>query len=161
MAVYGVSQDLGAIDAEGIGPVLERGRIVIWDTKAEHRHTTEITAYYTGRGRFLGPETAATLLNASATTESWVRLTRASSLSRTTPSRRAAPKLPGVDQRARVSFPPGTLRRWDRHVNEQPAREEESNRVTFVGAGRPATREEILAFVADNNARHAREHQSK
>lgn len=52
MAVYGVSQDLGAIDAEGIGPVLERGRVVIGDTKAEHRHTAEITVYYKGRGRF-------------------------------------------------------------------------------------------------------------
>jgi hypothetical protein len=30
--------------------------------------------------------------------------------------------------------------------------------LTFIGSGRPATREEILAFVAANNARYAREH---
>lgn len=65
---------------------------------------------------------------------------------------------PGVHERRRVSFPPGTLRRWDRRVNEHPARDDEPNRVMFVGAGRPATREEILAFVAENNARYARDH---
>jgi hypothetical protein len=50
------------------------------------------------------------------------------------------------------------LRQWDRWVNEHPVPDDEPNRVTFVGAGRPATREEILAFVAENNARYAREH---
>jgi hypothetical protein len=43
-------------------------------------------------------------------------------------------------------------------VNEHPAPNDEPNRLTFLGAGRPATREEILAFVAQNNARYAREH---
>jgi hypothetical protein len=63
-----------------------------------------------------------------------------------------------VHDRGHVSFPPGTLRRWDRWVNEHPAPNDEPNRVMFLGAGRPATREEILAFVAQNNARYAREH---
>lgn len=63
-----------------------------------------------------------------------------------------------MDDRERVSFPPGTLRRWDRDVNEHAASDGEPNRLTFVGAGHPATRAEILAFVAENNARYAREH---
>jgi hypothetical protein len=45
MAVHCVSQDLGPVDAEGIGPVLDGGRIVVGHTKAEHRHTVENTAY--------------------------------------------------------------------------------------------------------------------
>jgi hypothetical protein len=57
-----------------------------------------------------------------------------------------------------ITFPPGTLRRWDRDVNEHPVHDDEPNRLTFIGAGRPATRAEILAFVAENNARYAREH---
>ena len=63
-----------------------------------------------------------------------------------------------MGDRGHVSFPPGTLQQWDRWVNEHSAPDDEPNRLTFVGAGRPATREEILAFVADNNARFAREH---
>jgi hypothetical protein len=63
-----------------------------------------------------------------------------------------------VSDRRHVGFPPGTLQRWDRWVNEHPAADDEPNRLTFVGVGRPATREEIFAFVAENNARYAREH---
>jgi len=58
----------------------------------------------------------------------------------------------------RVVLPAGTLERWDREVNEHPLPDPEPNRLTFRGAGRPATREEILAFVAENNSRYAREH---
>lgn len=65
---------------------------------------------------------------------------------------------PGMDDHERVSFPPGTLRQWDRDVNTHAASDDEPNRVAFVGAGHPATRAEILAFVAENNARYAREH---
>jgi hypothetical protein len=64
----------------------------------------------------------------------------------------------GVHDRGLVSFPAGTLQRWDRWVNEHPVRDDEPNRVTFAGAGRPATRDEIFAFVAENNARYTREH---
>jgi hypothetical protein len=63
-----------------------------------------------------------------------------------------------MDDRERVTFPPGTLLRWDRDINAHPASDDEPNRVTFIGVGRPATRAEILAFVAENNARYAREH---
>jgi hypothetical protein len=35
-------------------------------------------------------------------------------------------------------------------VNEHPAADDEPNRLMFVGVGRPATREEIFAFVAEN-----------
>ena len=73
-----------------------------------------------------------------------------------TPER--ARRIHVVDDREHVSFPPGTLQLWDRSVNEHPAPNDEPNRVTFLGAGRPATREEILAFVAQNNTRYAREH---
>jgi hypothetical protein len=47
MAVYGISQDLGAVNTEGVRPMLDRGRILIGHTKAEHRHTIENIAYDT------------------------------------------------------------------------------------------------------------------
>ena len=63
-----------------------------------------------------------------------------------------------ADDRTVIKFPPGTLQRWDRQVNDYAVPDSDPNRVTFIGVGRPATREEILAFVAENNARYAREH---
>jgi hypothetical protein len=63
-----------------------------------------------------------------------------------------------MKDRRPVSFPPGTLRRWDRRVNQHPAADDQPNRVTFLGVRGPATREEILTFVAQNNTRYAREH---
>jgi hypothetical protein len=63
-----------------------------------------------------------------------------------------------AEARTVISLPPGTLQEWDRQVNERPVSDGDPNRLTFVGADRPATREEILAFVAENNARYAREH---
>jgi hypothetical protein len=65
-----------------------------------------------------------------------------------------------MPEHAHLSFPRGTLRRWDREVNDEPVPDDQPNRVTFVavGVGRPASRDEIFAFVAENNARYAREH---
>ena len=63
-----------------------------------------------------------------------------------------------MPDRERLSFPQGTLRRSDREVNEHPVPDDQPNRVTFIGAGRPATRAELVAFVAENNTRYAREH---
>jgi hypothetical protein len=57
-----------------------------------------------------------------------------------------------------IKLPSGTLQKWDRRVNEHAVPDNEPNRVKFIGADRPATREEILAFIAENNARYAREH---
>lgn len=57
-----------------------------------------------------------------------------------------------------IKFPSGTLQAWDRWVNEHAEPDSDPNRLTFIGADRPATREEILTFVAENNARYAREH---
>jgi len=62
-----------------------------------------------------------------------------------------------ADSRPVVKLPSGTLQEWDRWVNERAPADTDPNRVTFIGAGRPATRDEILAFVSENNARIARE----
>jgi hypothetical protein len=45
MAVKSVAQNLGAVDSEGVGPVLNRGRVIVRDTKAEHRHTRKHIVY--------------------------------------------------------------------------------------------------------------------
>jgi hypothetical protein len=43
-------------------------------------------------------------------------------------------------------------------ANARPS-DRDGNRTVLVGSGcRPATREELVRFVAEQNARHAREH---
>ncbi len=55
-------------------------------------------------------------------------------------------------------LPSGTLRAWDRAVNEQPLPNTDPNRTVLAGAGgRPATRDELVGFVRENDARIARE----
>jgi integrase len=62
------------------------------------------------------------------------------------------------DEGAVTTLPSGTLEAWDRAVNEDPLPNAEPNRTVLVGAdGRPATREELIEFVRENNARVARE----
>jgi hypothetical protein len=39
MAMQGIAQDLGAVDAKGIGPKLNRSCILVMHPEAEHRHT--------------------------------------------------------------------------------------------------------------------------
>lgn len=51
----------------------------------------------------------------------------------------------------------GTLQEWDRIVNEDPMPNIDPNKTVLAGAGgRPATRDELIAFVRENNARIAR-----
>jgi hypothetical protein len=57
-----------------------------------------------------------------------------------------------------INLPAGTLERWDRQVNEQAIPNTDRNRVTFIGAGRPATREEILEYFAQPDPEDARQH---
>ncbi len=52
---------------------------------------------------------------------------------------------------------PEKLAEWDRAVNEDPVPNVDPNRSQLAGADRPATREELIAFVRENNARIARE----
>ncbi|HET9719665.1 MAG TPA: tyrosine-type recombinase/integrase [Solirubrobacteraceae bacterium] len=53
-----------------------------------------------------------------------------------------------------AELPPGTLQDWDRAVNEDPVPNVDPSRTVLVGAGgRPATREELIEFVRENNAR--------
>jgi hypothetical protein len=55
-------------------------------------------------------------------------------------------------------LPSGTLREWDRAVNEDPLANPDPNRTALAGTGgRPATRDELIEFVRENNARIARE----
>ena len=55
-------------------------------------------------------------------------------------------------------LPSGTLRAWDRAVNEHPLTNTDPNRTVLAGAGgRPATRDELVEFVRENDARIARE----
>lgn len=54
----------------------------------------------------------------------------------------------------------GSLEEWSEWVaaNARPS-EGDGNRTVLVGSGgRPATREELVRFVAEQNARHAGEH---
>lgn len=60
--------------------------------------------------------------------------------------------------RRRVVVPPDTLSVWDRAINENPLPNDDPNRNVLAGSGgRPATRDEVLAFVRENNERVARE----
>jgi hypothetical protein len=63
-----------------------------------------------------------------------------------------------ANDRPVIKLPAGTLQEWDRWVNEHAVPDTDPNRTILAGSGgRPATREELLAFVAENNARIARE----
>lgn len=63
--------------------------------------------------------------------------------------------------RRRVKLPAGTLQEWDRAVNENPLPNDDPNRFVLAGSGgRPATREEILAYVREHSERIARERAS-
>jgi hypothetical protein len=67
-----------------------------------------------------------------------------------------------ANDRPVIKLPAGTLQEWDRQVNEHPIPDTDPNRTILAGTGgRPATREELLAFVAENNARIARERAGK
>ena len=58
---------------------------------------------------------------------------------------------------AAIDLPSGTLEEWDRVVNEHPTTDTDGNRTVLAGqGGRPAAREELVAFVRENNARIAR-----
>jgi integrase len=57
-----------------------------------------------------------------------------------------------------MSVPATTLKDWDRAVNEDPLPNPDPNRTALAGGdGRPATREQLLAYARENNARVARE----
>ena len=57
-----------------------------------------------------------------------------------------------------VSLPSETLSAWDQAVNEDPVPNTDPNRTALAGSGgRPATPEELAAFVRGNNARVTRE----
>jgi len=45
MAVYGVAQDLGAINAKRFGPLLDGGGVVVGHPEAQHRHTSKSIVY--------------------------------------------------------------------------------------------------------------------
>jgi hypothetical protein len=63
-----------------------------------------------------------------------------------------------ADERPVVKLPSGTLQEWERWVNEHAVPNTDPNRTILAGTGgRPATREELIAFLAENNARIARE----
>jgi hypothetical protein len=63
-----------------------------------------------------------------------------------------------TDERPVITLPSGTLQEWDCWVNEHAILDTDPNRTILAGTGgRPATREELLAFVAESNARIARE----
>ncbi len=56
-----------------------------------------------------------------------------------------------------LTVSPEKLAEWDRAVNEDPVPNVDPNRTQLAGADRSATREELIAFVRENNARIARE----
>lgn len=53
-----------------------------------------------------------------------------------------------------------SLDEWGRWINThaQPSNPDGNRTVLAGSGGRPATREELVAFVAEQNARYAREH---
>jgi hypothetical protein len=62
-----------------------------------------------------------------------------------------------------IRSPFRSLKEWGAwmNANAQPTNED-GNRTVLVGSGgRPATRDELLAFVAEQNARYAREHREE
>jgi hypothetical protein len=59
-----------------------------------------------------------------------------------------------------IESPFGSLEEWSEWVaaNARPS-ESDGNRTVLLGSGgRPATREELVRFVAEQKARRAREH---
>jgi hypothetical protein len=57
-----------------------------------------------------------------------------------------------------TKLPSGTLQDWDRVVNGHPVPNNDPNRTVLAGTGgRPATRDELIEFVRENNTRIARE----
>jgi len=48
VAMQCIAENLGTIDPEGVCPLLDRGRVFVGHTKAEHRHTLKSTAYDNG-----------------------------------------------------------------------------------------------------------------
>jgi len=57
-----------------------------------------------------------------------------------------------------TQLPSGTLQEWDRVVNEEPLPNPDPNRTVLAGAGgRSATRDELIEFARENNARVARQ----
>ena len=59
--------------------------------------------------------------------------------------------------RSVITMPSDTLERWDRAVNEGGVPDTDPNVTVLAGTGRPATRDELLDFVRENDARIARE----
>jgi hypothetical protein len=53
-----------------------------------------------------------------------------------------------------------SLEEWGEWINAnaQPSNADGNRTVLAGSGGRPASREELVAFVAEQNARHAREH---
>lgn len=66
---------------------------------------------------------------------------------------------PMAEERPVIKSRFGSLGEWGAWVAAHAGRERgDGNRTVLVGAGgRPATREELVRFVAEQNARHARE----
>jgi hypothetical protein len=57
-----------------------------------------------------------------------------------------------------IKLPSGTLQEWDRNVNEHPLPNDDPNKTVLADTGgRPATRDELIEFVRENNARIERE----
>jgi integrase len=64
--------------------------------------------------------------------------------------------------RSPVGLQPGTLQEWDRAVNEHPVPNHEPNRTMLAESdGRPGSRDELVRFVRENNARIARERSNR
>lgn len=64
----------------------------------------------------------------------------------------------GLATSRRVKLPSEILSVWDRRVNDDPLRNNDPNHTVLAGTdGRPASREELLEFVRENNERIARE----
>ena len=64
--------------------------------------------------------------------------------------------------RPAAKLPSGALREWDRAVNERPLPNADPNRTVLAGTdGRPATRDELIEFARENDARIAREHSGR
>jgi integrase len=56
-----------------------------------------------------------------------------------------------------LSISPEQLAVWDRAVNDDPVPNLDPNHNVIAGSGRPATRDELIALVSENNARIADE----
>ena len=74
------------------------------------------------------------------------------------PARLHADRLDRVKTVIRSQF--RSLEEWGEWINAnaQPSNADGNRTVLAGSGGRPASREELVAFVAEQNARHAREH---